>query len=108
MGDGTRALICAADADRDQSYFLFATTREQLDYLRFPLGDMTKPQARELARRLGLTVADKQDSQDICFVPTGRYTDIIGRLRPNAVEPGDIVDLDGRVIGGAQGLVHFT
>ena len=78
-GDGSRALICAADADRDQSYFLFATTREQLDYLRFPLGDMTKPQTRELARRFGLEVADKQDSQDICFVPTGRYTDIIGR-----------------------------
>ena len=84
MADGSRALVCAADADRDQSYFLFATTREQLDYLRFPLGDMTKPQTRELARRFGLEVADKQDSQDICFVPTGRYTDIIGRLRPNA------------------------
>ncbi len=106
--DGSRALICAADADRDQSYFLFATTREQLDYLRFPLGDMTKPQTRELARRFGLEVADKQDSQDICFVPTGRYTDIIGRLRPNAVEPGDIVDLEGRVIGRHQGIVHFT
>src|ERR1700727_1593997 len=106
--DGSRALICAADADRDQSYFLFATTREQLDYLRFPLGDMTKPQTRELARRVGLTVADKQDSQDICFVPTGRYTDIIGRLRPNAVLPGDIVDLDGRTIGRHQGIVHFT
>ncbi len=78
MGDGSRALICAADADRDQSYFLFATTREQLDYLRFPLGDMTKQQTRELARRFGLAVADKQDSQDICFVPTGRYTDVIG------------------------------
>jgi tRNA-specific 2-thiouridylase len=107
-GDGSRALICAADADRDQSYFLFATTREQLDYLRFPLGDMTKPQTRELARRFGLEVADKQDSQDICFVPTGRYTDIIGRLRPNAVEPGDIVDLQGRVIGRHQGIVYFT
>ena len=106
--DGSRALICAADADRDQSYFLFATTREQLDYLRFPLGDMTKPQTRELARRFGLEVADKHDSQDICFVPTGRYTDIIGRLRPNAVEPGDIVDLEGRVIGRHQGIVHFT
>ena len=106
--DGSRALICAADADRDQSYFLFATTREQLDYLRFPLGDMTKQQARDLARRFGLTVADKQDSQDICFVPTGRYTDIIGRLRPNAIEPGDIVDLDGRAIGRHQGIVHFT
>jgi tRNA-specific 2-thiouridylase len=108
LSDGSRALTCAADADRDQSYFLFATTREQLDFLRFPLGDMTKPQTRELARRFGLDVADKQDSQDICFVPTGRYTDIIGRLRPHAIEPGDIVDLDGRVIGGHQGIVHFT
>jgi tRNA-specific 2-thiouridylase len=108
MADGSRALFCAADSDRDQSYFLFATTREQLDYLRFPLGDMTKPQARELARRFDLAVADKHDSQDICFVPTGRYTDIIGRLRPNAIEPGDIVDLGGRVIGRHQGIVHFT
>src|SRR5437879_13912031 len=107
-GDGSRALICAADADRAQSYFLFATTRGQLDYLRFPLGDMTKPQTRELARRFGLEVADKQDSQDICFVPTGRYTDIIGRLKPGAIEPGDIVDLDGRTIGRHQGIVHFT
>jgi len=105
---GSRALVCAADADRDQSYFLFATTREQLDFLRFPLGDMTKPQTRELARRFDLEVADKQDSQDICFVPTGRYTDIIGRLRPDAIEPGDIVDLDGRVLGRHQGVVHFT
>jgi tRNA-specific 2-thiouridylase len=105
---GSRALVCAADGDRDQSYFLFATTREQLDFLRFPLGDMTKPQARELARRFGLEVADKHDSQDICFVPTGRYTDIISRLRPNAIEPGDIVDLDGRVIGAHHGIVHFT
>src|SRR6202012_5679707 len=108
LDDGSRALVCAADSDRDQSYFLFATTREQLDYLRFPLGDMTKPQTRELARRFGLEVADKQDSQDICFVPTGRYTDIIGRLRPNAIEPGDIVDLDGQVIGRHQGIIHFT
>ena len=108
QSDGSRALVCAADADRDQSYFLFATTRDQLDYLRFPLGDMTKQHARELARRFGLEVADKQDSQDICFVPTGRYTDIIGRLKPGAIEPGDIVDLDGRVIGRHQGIVHFT
>jgi tRNA-uridine 2-sulfurtransferase len=108
LADGSRALVCAADADRDQSYFLFATTREQLDFLRFPLGDLTKPQVRELARRFSLEVADKQDSQDICFVPSGRYTDIIGRLRPNAVMPGDIVDLDGRVIGAHQGIVHFT
>ena len=108
LGDGSRALKCAADADRDQSYFLFATTREQLDYLRFPLGDMTKPQVRELARRFGLAVADKHDRQDICFVPTGRYTDIVSRLKPNAMEPGDIVDLNGRVLGRHQGIAHFT
>src|ERR1700721_2910170 len=108
MRDGSRALICAADADRDQSYFLFATTREQLDYLRFPLGDMTKPKAPQLARRFGLSVAEKQDSKALSLGPTGRYTDIIGRLRPNAIEPGDIVDLDGHVIGRHQGIVHFT
>jgi tRNA-specific 2-thiouridylase len=108
LTDGSRALTCAADADRDQSYFLFATTREQLDHLRFPLGNMTKPEVRELARRFGLTVADKHDSQDICFVPTGRYTDIISRLRPNAMEPGDIVDVGGRVLGRHQGIAHFT
>src|SRR4051794_32524027 len=108
LADGSRAMVCAADADRDQSYFLFATTAEQLDYLRFPLGDMTKPQARDLARQFGLAVADKQDSQDICFVPTGRYTDVIGRMKPNAMEPGEIVDLDGRAIGRHDGIVHFT
>ncbi|MEH2512148.1 tRNA-specific 2-thiouridylase [Nitrobacteraceae bacterium AZCC 1564] len=108
LTDGSRALVCAADADRDQSYFLFATTQEQLADLRFPLGDMTKAQTRELARRFGLSVADKQDSQDICFVPTGRYTDVIERLKPNAMEPGDIVDLGGRVIGHHQGIVNFT
>ena len=108
LHDGSRALHCAADGDRDQSYFLFATTREQLDFIRFPLGDMTKPEVRELARRFDLAVADKHDSQDICFVPTGRYTDIISRLKPNALEPGDIVDLDGRVLGTHQGIAHFT
>jgi tRNA-specific 2-thiouridylase len=108
LGDGSRALLCAADSDRDQSYFLFATTSDQLNHLRFPLGDMTKPQVRELARRFDLTVAEKHDSQDICFVPTGRYTDIIGRLRPNAMEPGEITDLDGRVLGTHQGIAHFT
>src|SRR5690348_2713531 len=108
LADGSRALPCAADADRDQSYFLFATTREQLDFIRFPLGDMSKPEVREHARRFGLTVADKHDSQDICFVPTGRYTDIISRLKPNAMEPGDITDLDGRVLGTHHGIAHFT
>jgi tRNA-specific 2-thiouridylase len=108
LADGSRALVCAADADRDQSYFLFATTQDQLRDVRFPLGDMTKAETRELARRFGLSVADKQDSQDICFVPTGRYTDIIEKLKPNAVQPGDIVDRDGRVIGHHQGVAHFT
>jgi tRNA-uridine 2-sulfurtransferase len=108
LGDGSRALVCAADSERDQSYFLFATTPEQLDHLRFPLGDMTKPQVRELARRFDLTVADKHDSQDICFVPSGRYTDIISRLRPNAMEAGEIVDASGRVLGVHHGIAHFT
>lgn len=108
LADGARALICAADSDRDQSYFLFTTTREQLDFVRFPLGDMTKPEVRDLARRFGLEVADKHDSQDICFVPTGRYTDIIGKLRPHAMDPGEIVDLDGRVLGEHHGIANFT
>jgi tRNA-specific 2-thiouridylase len=108
LPDGGRALYRARDAERDQSYFLFATTGEQLDFLRFPLGDMTKPETRELARRFGLQVADKHDSQDICFVPTGRYTDIVERLRPGAADPGDIVDLSGRVIGRHDGIIHFT
>ncbi|MBX9776069.1 MAG: tRNA 2-thiouridine(34) synthase MnmA [Xanthobacteraceae bacterium] len=108
LPDGGRALYRARDAERDQSYFLFAITGEQLDFLRFPLGDMTKPETRELARRFGLQVADKHDSQDICFVPTGRYTDIVERLRPGAADPGDIVDLAGRVIGRHDGIIHFT
>ena len=105
---GGRGLYRARDPERDQSYFLFATTREQLDLLRFPLGERTKAETRELARRFQLSVADKHDSQDICFVPTGRYTDIIERLRPAAVEPGDIVDVDGRVLGRHEGIIHFT
>src|ERR1700730_9163674 len=105
---GARALFRAREAERDQSYFLFATTREQLDLLRFPLGDMTKRKTRELARRFGLPVADKHDSQDICFVPTGRYTEVIERLRPGAAEPGEIVDTDGRVLGTHRGIIHFT
>lgn len=106
--DGSRDMVCAADADRDQSYFLFATTQAQLDFLRFPLGDLTKPQVREHARRLGLAIADKADSQDICFVPSGHYTDIVRKLRPDAMRAGDIVDLDGRVLGSHEGVAHFT
>jgi tRNA-uridine 2-sulfurtransferase len=108
LPDGGRALYRACEAERDQSYFLFATTRAQLDWLRFPLGDRTKAETRELARRFGLSVADKQDSQDICFVPTGHYADIIERLRPGAAGPGEIVDLDGRVLGHHDGIIHFT
>jgi tRNA-specific 2-thiouridylase len=103
-----RALYRARDEDRDQSYFLFATTRDQLDMLRFPLGERTKAETRELAHRFGLAVADKHDSQDICFVPTGRYTDVIERLKPGAAESGEIVDLAGRVLGRHDGIIHFT
>lgn len=105
---GRRALFRPADLDRDQSYFLFATTREQLDFLRFPLGGLTKPETRELAREFGLAIADKQDSQDICFVPKGKYSDVIERLKPGAAEPGDIVHLDGRVLGRHEGIIHYT
>ncbi len=108
LDSGGRALFRARDAERDQSYFLFATTREQLDFLRFPLGDMSKPEVREIARAHGLAVADQHDSQDICFVPTGRYTDVIERLMPSAADPGEIVDLAGRVLGRHHGIIHFT
>jgi tRNA-specific 2-thiouridylase len=107
-GQGGRALYRAADADRDQSYFLFATTREQLELLRFPLGDMPKSAVRDLAREFGLAVADKPDSQDICFVPSGRYTDVIARMAPDSVLPGDIVHMDGRVMGRHNGLMRYT
>jgi tRNA-uridine 2-sulfurtransferase len=108
LPQGGRALYRAREVERDQSYFLFATTREQLDLLRFPLGDLTKAQTRELARQFGLAVADKHDSQDICFVPTGRYSEVIERLKPGASQPGDIVDLDGRTLGSHSGIIHFT
>ncbi len=108
LPDGGRALYRAREAERDQSYFLFSTTAAQLDLLRFPLGDRTKAETRELARRFGLAVADKQDSQDICFVPTGHYAEMIERLRPGAAVPGEIVDLEGRVLGQHDGIIHFT
>src|ERR1700748_505980 len=101
-------LHAAADRARDQSYFLFATTQAQLDYLRFPLGDMEKSQVRAIAAELGLINAEKPDSQDICFVPQGRYTTIVDRLRPNAARPGDIVDASGKVLGRHDGITHFT
>ncbi|HSV03914.1 MAG TPA: tRNA 2-thiouridine(34) synthase MnmA, partial [Phenylobacterium sp.] len=98
----------AADAARDQSYFLFATTPAQLEYLRFPLGGLPKPAVRAAAAALGLSVADKPDSQDICFVPEGRYTTVIDRLRPHGAEPGDIVHLDGRMLGRHEGVTRYT
>ena len=98
----------AHDPARDQSYFLFATTRNQLDYLRFPLGGMPKQRVREIAAEHGLVVAAKPDSQDICFVPDGDYGAIVRKLRPEAAAPGDIVDLSGRVIGQHRGIVGFT
>ncbi len=99
----------AADPARDQSYFLFSTTREQLEYLRFPLGHLkSKEETRELARKHGLPVADKPDSQDICFVPQGNYAAVIEKLRPGAAEPGDIRHIDGRVLGQHRGVIHYT
>lgn len=103
-----RALYRPVDASRDQSYFLFATTQEQIDYLRFPLGELPKSEVRELAEQMGLSVSAKQDSQDICFVPQGNYSDIIAKLKPNAAEQGEIVHIDGRVLGRHQGIMRFT
>lgn len=108
MADGHFAMFRPLDLDRDQSYFLFATTTGQLDYLRFPLGGMTKPATRDIAREMGLAIADKHDSQDICFVPTGKYADVIQRLKPDACAPGDIVHIDGRVLGQHDGIIRYT
>ncbi len=103
-----RALYRPVDAERDQSYFLFATTQQQIDYLRFPLGGMPKAEVRQLATDMGLVVAAKADSQDICFVPQGKYSDIITKLKPNAALCGDIMHLDGRVLGRHEGILHYT
>ena len=97
-----------ADPRRDQSYFLYGTTREQLDFLRFPLGDLPKDEVRRIAAEVGLEIAAKPDSQDICFVPDGDYAGLVKRLRPDTEQPGEIVDLDGRVLGRHRGVVHFT
>ncbi len=107
-GEAGPQLRRAVDPARDQSYFLFATTARQLDYLRFPLGGLEKPQVRAIAASLGLGVAEKPDSQDICFVPEGRYTTVIDRLRPQGALPGDIVHLDGRVLGRHEGVTRYT
>jgi len=102
-------LHMAADHQRDQSYFLFSTTKEQLDYLRFPLGHLTsKAETRALAIKYGLGVADKPDSQDICFVPNGNYAAVIEKLHPGSAQPGDIVDQQGNVLGRHNGIIHYT
>lgn len=106
--DGRAELHRAADPARDQSYFLFATTQEQLEFLRFPLGDLPKPQVRAIATELGLGVAAKPDSQDICFVPDGDYAAVVRKIHPEAEAQGDIVHIDGRVLGSHRGLIHYT
>ena len=108
LGEDGAELHRGADPARDQSYFLFGTTQAQLDYLRFPLGHLPKSETRALAERFDLPVADKPDSQDICFVPGGDYAAVVQKLRPEAVEPGEIVDLAGQVLGRHNGIVHFT
>jgi tRNA-specific 2-thiouridylase len=107
-GRGGPELHRAEDAGKDQSYFLFATTHEQLDFLRFPLGSYPKSATRQLAEEMGLEVADKPDSQDICFVPEGKYTSVVERLRPGSAEPGEIVTRGGEVLGRHAGVIHYT
>src|SRR3954463_3143751 len=108
VGDGGAELHKGADPRRDQSYFLYGTTAEQLDFLRFPLGELPKPEVRRIAAELGLEVAAKPDSQDICFVPDGDYASLVKRVRPATEAPGGIDDLDGKVLGRHRGVVHFT
>ncbi|MEZ5691508.1 MAG: tRNA 2-thiouridine(34) synthase MnmA [Rickettsiales bacterium] len=109
VNNNVSQMVRAADASRDQSYFLFATTQEQLDFLRFPLGHLkSKDETRELAARFGLQVADKPDSQDICFVPTGGYAKVIEKLRPGSLDGGDIVLTDGTVVGKHDGIINYT
>lgn len=108
LANGHRGLYRPADAERDQSYFLYATTQHQLDRLRFPLGGMTKAETRALAREIGLSIADKADSQDICFVPSGNYAALVEKLKPEATRPGIIRHVDGRVMGQHDGIIRYT
>lgn len=105
---GQAELHRGVDPDKDQSYFLFATTQEQLDFLRFPLGGLRKEETRALAATFNLAVSEKPDSQDICFVPTGGYAAVIEKIRPGSAEPGEIVHVDGRVLGAHAGIIHYT
>ena len=106
--DGHAEMRRGADPKKDQSYFLFATTQAQLDFLRFPLGGLHKDETRKLAEKFGLQVSDKPDSQDICFVPTGDYASVVQKLRPGAIDAGDIVHIDGTVLGRHEGIIHYT
>ena len=106
--NGKASMYRATDFNRDQSYFLFNTTQSQLDYLRFPLGKMTKKETRDIAKKLKLNVADKPDSQDICFVPNGNYSSVIKKFRPESYQKGNIIDLDGKIIGAHEGIVNYT
>ncbi len=108
QNNGQASMYRAKDINRDQSYFLFSTTQEQLDYLRFPLGEIDKSETRSIAKKLNLNVADKPDSQDICFVPNGDYSSVIKKYRPESFQKGDIVDLKGDKIGEHQGIINYT
>ena len=105
---GTPSLYRGLDHDKDQSYFLFATTKDQLDFLRFPLGSLTKDDTRSVAKRHDLIVADKPDSQDICFVPEGRYADVVRKLRPGSIDVGNVIDINGNILGTHNGIIDFT
>ena len=98
----------AKDQNRDQSYFLFNTTQEQLDFLRFPLGEINKTETRTIAEKLKLNVAQKPDSQDICFVPNGDYASVIKKFRPESFKPGNILDTNGKIIGEHEGIINYT
>jgi|TARA_B110000444_G_scaffold249596_1_gene274890 tRNA-specific 2-thiouridylase len=108
QNNGTASMYRAKDANRDQSYFLFSTTQEQLNYLRFPLGEIEKKETRNIANKLSLNVADKPDSQDICFVPNGDYSSVIKKFRPESFKAGDILNLSGKIIGEHEGIINYT
>ena len=108
QNNGHASMYRAKDINRDQSYFLFSTTQEQLDYLRFPLGEIDKSETRSIAKKLNLNVADKPDSQDICFVPNGDYSSVIKKYRPESFQKGEIIDLNGNKIGEHQGIINYT
>ena len=105
---GNPSLYTGIDPSKDQSYFLFATTKKQLDFVRFPLGSLTKDETRAIAQRYKLNVADKPDSQDICFVPEGKYADVVRKLRPGSIDAGNIIDVDGNILGKHNGIIDFT